>query len=50
MHSLTRPKGPNIKRDEVGQGTGAIVDSYTLMYHVNGSKFRTPGTYARAVG
>ncbi|KAH0345868.1 hypothetical protein KCU83_g7557, partial [Aureobasidium melanogenum] len=49
MHPLTRPKEPNTKRYEVGWGTGAIVDSYTPMYRMNGSKFRTPGTYAKAV-
>lgn len=49
MHPLTRPEVPNIDRHDMGWGTGTIIDSYTRMYHVNGSKPRTPGTYAKAV-
>ncbi|KAG9514932.1 hypothetical protein KCV07_g7741, partial [Aureobasidium melanogenum] len=46
MHPLTRPKVPNTDRHDMGWGTGTIIDSYTRMYHLNGSKFRKPGTYA----
>jgi hypothetical protein len=45
MHPLTKPKRPNTKRHDMGWGTGTIVDSYTTMYHMNGSKPRTPDRY-----
>lgn len=46
MHPLTKTKKPNTLRRDFGWGTGTIIDSYTLMYGLNGSKPRTPGAYA----
>lgn len=45
MHPLTKPKKPDTRRHDMGWGTGTIIDSYTTMYHLNGSKPRTPGAY-----
>ena len=45
--TVTRAKQPNTLRRDFGWGTGTIIDSYTLMYHLNGSGARTPGAYAK---
>jgi hypothetical protein len=32
---------------DMGWGTGIIIDSYTTIYHLNGSKPRMPGCYVK---
>jgi hypothetical protein len=44
-HSLTAQKKTEPNVHNMGWGTGLIIDSYTPMYRLNGSKYRTPGGY-----
>jgi hypothetical protein len=46
-HSLAPTKKAETDSYDMGWGTGIIIDSYTTMFHLNGSKPRTPGCYAK---